>query len=422
MKNRILLAGILLMTAITFGQKKEIKKAEKAIKSGDFTEALSLLSQAEVLLSNADTDEKVSFYITRAEANTNNLASGFDKLSKAAEDLQKALEIDPAAAKTSRFENAIIVLKQKMEEGAIKDFRAKNYKLASNKYYSMYSLSKSDTIFLANAAISAKNGQDYDNAVSYYEELIRIGYSDIKKQYIATNKETGKVETFNTKPERDLMLNAGTHILPGVQNTPSKQEDFLSDLTLLYIETGKNDKALELMRELRSQNSSDPRLIRAEADLQYKLGNTAEYQRLISELIDSDPNNPELYFNLGVTSSKSGNKEKAMEYYKKAIELDPDYVGANINIASMILDMQPPIVDEMNSLGSSNADYKRYDELKAKLTEIQRSSIPYLEASVRLRPEDVDFARTLMNIYTQVGEEAKAKEMKAKVEAMEGGE
>lgn len=422
MKNKILIAGLMLMTAVTFGQKKEIKKAEKAIKSGDFTEAMTLLSQAEGMLGSADTDEKVSFYITRAEANTNNMASGFDKLAQAAADLQKATEIDPATEKSSRYENALNVLKQKMEECAIKDFRSKNYTSASTKYHSMYNLSKSDTIFLANAAISAKNGQDYENAVSYYEELIRIGYSDIKKQYIATNKETGKVETFNTKSERDIMLKGGSHILPGVQNSPSKQEDFLSDLTLLYIETGKNDKALSLMRELRAKNSDDPRLIRAEADLQYKLGNTAEYQRLINELIDSDPNNPELYFNLGVTSGKSGNKEKAMEYYKKALSLDPDYVGANINMASLILDMQPPIVEEMNGLGSSNADYKRYDVLKAKLTEIQKSSIPYLEASVRLRPDDVDFARTLMNIYTQVGEDAKAKEMKAKVEAMDGGE
>ena len=111
-----------------------------------------------------------------------------------------------------------------------------------------------------------------------------------------------------------------------------------------------------------------------------------------------------------------------MEYYKKAIELDPDYAGAHINMASLILDMQAPVVEEMNGLGSSNADYKRYDVLKLKLTEIQRSSIPYLEASVRLRPTDVDFARTLMNIYTQVGEDVKAKVLKAKVEEMEGGE
>ena len=422
MKNKILLAGVLLMTAVSFGQKKEIKKAEKAVNSGDFTEAMTLLSQAEALLANADTDEKVSFYITRAEANTNNLASGFDKLSKAGDDLQKAIEIDPSASKSARYESAAYALKIKMEESAIKDFRAKNYKSAANKYYSMYKLNKTDSVFLANAAISAKNGQDYDNAVIYYEDLIEIGYSDIKKQFVATNKETGEVESFDTKVERDLMLKAGTHILPGVQNTPSKQEDFLSDLTLLYIETGKNDRALSLMRKLRAKNSDDPRLIRAEADLQYKLGNTEEYQKLIGELISSDPNNPELYFNLGVTSGKSGYKEKAMDYYKKAIELDPDYIGAHINMASLILDMQAPVVEEMNGLGSSNADYKRYDVLKVKLTEIQRSSIPYLEASVRLRPTDIDFARTLMNIYTQVGEDAKAKALKAKVEELEGGE
>ncbi|PKA84252.1 tetratricopeptide repeat protein [Ulvibacter sp. MAR_2010_11] len=422
MKKVFLVTGLILLTAVSFGQKKEIKKAEKAVKSGDYTEAMTLLSQAEPMLGSAETDEKVSFYVTRAEARMNNLSSDFAALSKAGSDLQKALEIDPGASKDSRYSDAVTILKSKMEQMAIKDFRSKDYKSAAGKYFAIYSASKQDTIFLANAAISAKNAQDYETAITYYETLLDVGYTDIKEQYVATSMETGMEEVFDTKTQRDLMVKGGSHIKPVTRNSPSKQEDFLNDLTVMYAETGNSEKALTLLKKLRSTNPNDAGLIRAEADLQYKMGNSAKYQELISELISKDPNNPELYFNLGVTSNKSGNTEKAMEYYKKALELDPNYVGANINMASMILDMQPPLVTEMNGLGTSNADYKRYDILKAKLTEIQRSSIPYLEAAVRLRPEDIDFARTLMNIYTQVGEDAKATAMKAKVEALEGGE
>ncbi len=421
MKNKFLIIAVLLLTAVTFGQKKEIKKAEKAVRSGDYTEAMTLLGQAEALLGSADKDQKVNFYITRAEARINNLTSDFSKLSMAGEDLQKAVEIDPEATKNNRYENAVATLKQQMESSAIKDFRSNNYKSAADKYYAMYKVSKSDTIFLANAAISAKNGKDFETSISYYEKLIEIGYTDIKKQYIATSKETGKEEAFNSKTERDLRIKAGTHIKPVMRNSPSKQEDFLNDLTVLYAETGNNGRALELLKQLRSKNPNDARLLRVEADLNYQLGNTERYNELISELISKDPNNPELYFNLGVTSSKSKNIEKAMEYYTKAIEIDPSYVAAQINIASMILDQQPPIVEEMNNLGTSNADYKRYDVLKAKLTEIQKSSIPYLEKAVELRPEDIDFKRTLMNIYIQVGEDAKAEVLKAKIAEIEGG-
>ena len=41
---------------------------------------------------------------------------------------------------------------------------------------------------------------------------------------------------------------------------------------------------------------------------------------------------------LGVASARNGEKEEAMEYYSKAIELNPDYAEALINKAQLILD------------------------------------------------------------------------------------
>ena len=421
MRNKLLIAGLLLITAVTFGQKKEIKKADKAIKSGDVTEAMNLLSQAEQLIDNADKSTKVTFYITRAKAYIGKLSPTFEDFSKAGDDLQKALQLGSDVEKNTDYEETVYALKQKVETSAIKDFNSEKYIDASNKYMLMYGTSKKDTVFLANAAISSKNGHDYEKAIEIYEELISLGYTDIRMLYTATNKETGKVDEFGSKAERDAMLLAGTHTLPGEEKSASKQDDFLNHLTILYAETGRTDRALELIGELRQKNPDDNRLLRAEADFNLKMGKMERYQELISELIDSDPTNPELYFNLGVTSYKAGKIEKAKEYYNKAIELDPDYVGAQINMASMILDQQQPIVEVMNSLGTSNADYKKYDELKDKLLELQRSSIPYLEASVRLRPDDIDFKRTLMNIYMQVGEDAKSDALKAKIKEIEEG-
>ena len=34
MKKELILAGVLLLSAVSYGQKKEIKKAEKAVNSG----------------------------------------------------------------------------------------------------------------------------------------------------------------------------------------------------------------------------------------------------------------------------------------------------------------------------------------------------------------------------------------------------
>ena len=66
-----------------------------------------------------------------------------------------------------------------------------------------------------------------------------------------------------------------------------------------------------------------------------------------------------------------------MEYYSKAIELNPDYAEALINKAQLILDGERTIIDEMNSLGTSNADYDRYDVLKEEKNKLYSEALPY---------------------------------------------
>ena len=58
----------LLVATLAFGQKKELKKAERAIKSGDLDEALAMVDQAEGMLGGADDAVVTQFYVVKAEA------------------------------------------------------------------------------------------------------------------------------------------------------------------------------------------------------------------------------------------------------------------------------------------------------------------------------------------------------------------
>lgn len=419
MKKTIVLAGLILTTTLSFGQKKEIKKAEKALKNSEVAEAMDYVNQAEALISGADEDLKGEFYVLKgkiylADAGNND----FEKMKQSADAFKMATQIEGSKKDA---EEGMQQLRVALVNSAVTDQRAKNYDLATEKLYTSYTISK-DTLDLYNAAESSILAKNYDNALKHYEELLDMGYTGIRKEWIATDIETGEIATFGSESDRTTGMLSGKYTNPDERMAPSVKGDILRNIAIIYTSKGDKDKAMKVMADARKENPGDASLMRAEADMAYQAGDMQKYNKLMDEIIATDPTNPELYYNLGVGYAKNGEDDKAIEKYKKALSLDPDYAAAQINIAATMLGKETAIVEEMNNLGTSTADNKRYDELKEKRKQLYIETVPYLESAVKLRPDNIELVRTLMNIYSQVGEDTKSAEMKAKLQAMEGGQ
>ena len=73
------------------------------------------------------------------------------------------------------------------------------------------------------------------------------------------------------------------------------------------------------------------------------------------------------YFNLGVIVATK-EKQKRLKYYLKAIELQPDYGDAYMNLAVLILDEEKAIIDEMNENLSILISMKNYKKSKKAFT------------------------------------------------------
>ncbi len=416
MKTRILITGLAFVSAISFGQKKEIKKAEKAVKSNEYKEALTYLNEAEPMLGSADNDLKAQYYAVKGEALYGSGSADYTKLKDATEAFNTALEMDPKME--AQLAVQIQNLRAALINSAVKDQTAGQYKMATDKLYTSYTLSK-DPSDLYYAASNAVNGKDYDSAIKYYQMALDSGYTGETSEFVATNKETGEVEAFESENIRNIAIKSGQYIKPEKRVTESKKGEILRNMTLIFIEQGDNEKATALMKTARAENPNDLYLMRADADMSYKMGDITRYNEIMSKIVASDPENPEIYFNLGVGSAEIGNNEKAIEYYNKALELNPDYEAALINIAVLKLSAEDKLVEEMNSLGSSRADNQKYDELKKQRNDIYKGTLPYLEKAYKLKPDSQEVVRTLMNIYGQLADDAKYKEMKAKLESLE---
>ena len=423
MKKQVTVAFAVLVGSLSFAQKSELKDAEKAIKKNNYAEAKSAINAAESLIGSADDKMKANFYFLKGQALYANGAGSEADMDAAIESLNMVEKVEGSNGKYAGEVNDI---KQKMLESFLTKangaLEKKNFVASSKGFEKAYKMSTKDTLYLYYAAATAVNGEDYDNALKHYEALKDLGYVGIETEYVAVNKETGEEETFPSKSLMDISVKAGTHITPATKQSESKRAEIVKNIALIYMTRGDNEKAVAAMKEARKANPEDSSLIISEANMQLQMGNKEEFKSLIEEALVSDPDNAELLFNLGIVSAEGGDAESAKGYYEKALQIKPDYTDVHNNMAVLILGQEQKLIEEMNALGSSAADNKKYDALKEQRSQLYKEAIPYLETTLKLRPTDLQAAKTLVNIYSALGETEKMKEMKAKVETLESGQ
>lgn len=421
MKKQVILALALMIGSFSFAQKKELKTAEKAIKSSNFADAKAAINAAESLMSAMDDKQKAQFYFLKAQAFYADGKGSNDEIDTALESFKMLSQVEATSGRND-YSNEVKEIKMKMgnvlvEKGTTA-YGNKNFELAANDFEKAYRISPTDTIFLYNAATAAVNGKDYDTALKIYKELSNMGYTGVSKQYLATDVATGEDQAFPNEVTMNLAVKGKSHSNPRVVDSESKVGEIAKNITLIYISQGKNDEAITAIEDAKKLNPNDVNLILAEADLYRQMDNTEKYTELISKALELDPNNVALVFNLGVTASDNNNFDEAKKYYDKAIKMDPTYSNAYMNMAVLILDQEQAIIEEMNTLGTSAADNKKYDELKLKREKIYKDATPYLAKVLELNPKDINAATTLMNLYSALDDTENFKAMKAKVEAL----
>ncbi len=413
MKIKLFTIALSLFSVVAIAQKKEIRDAGKAVEKGSYAEAKSLLTQAEASLGSANDKLKADFYLVKGHAYLGNGENtSVQDLMAAAEAYKQAQQLgdNEAVNGLSAVTNALV-------QSAIKDQNSENYSAAGDKLYAGFQMNPQDTIYLYYAASNAINAKEYEKALKYYEQLRDLGYDGSEIDYIAVNKATGEEEIMN-KAQRDLMVKAGQYIKPEDRKTPPKKGEIMKNIALIHIANGNEEKAIAAMDAAKLANPDDLSLLQSEADMYYRMGKKDKYKEIMEGIVKKDPNNATLYYNLGVTSYEIGENATAVEYYKKALAIDPDLNDARLNIAAAVLAKEAVIVEEMNSLGMSKADTKKYDELAAQRKEIYKEALPYLETVMEKDPNNKEAMRTTMNIYYQLGDNAKAEAIQAKLDAL----
>ena len=426
MRKQVLVLSTLFLSLTVFGQKSELKTADKAIKSKDYVAAIAAINQAEALIENADQKTKAKFYYLKGKAIYQDGAESVDVLKVG--DAFNALIDYENEIKSSKYSSEFGEILNKLINDiaakasssyslAIQTKEAADYISAAKKFHQVFSLSPRDTSFLDNAALVYYFGKDYETSKNLYEKLLELNYTGITTIYKATNKEDGKDITFNDKKAMDLQVKLGIVENPREEAKDSRREFIFKNLAQNYSALEDNAKALEVIADGRAEFTESYSLLIDEANIHYKLGDTDKFKEKLEEAITINPTDPTLYYNVGVMNMDQKNIDEAIKYFEKAIELKPDYGDAYNNIGAAIIEKVNPIIEEMNK---SLSDFDKYDRLQAEQLEIYKTAIPYYEKAHKLDGNNISIIQTLMGLYENLDMTEKADELRPIYKKLKG--
>ena len=416
-----ILASAFLVSMSTFAQKDQIKAAEKALKGGDSAEAVSILLASEAASATAPDSEKAQYFFVKGNALldlANKKVEEGKNLSLAAKAYQDLLAVEKTSGKdkySSQATTSILDIKYKLLNSAIADSKTEKYNEGALKLYDAYLLDKKDTLNLFYAASTYVNAKNFDAALKLYGELKELKYSGKSVNYLAMSKLTSQEDVFSNPQDRDRVVKIGTHEKPRNEVIPSKRGEIYKNIALILIQNGKTEEAKKAISDARKANPEDTSLTLSEANLYLETKDFETYKKLIAEVLEKNPNDADLIFNLGVLSANAKNPVDAEKYYKRVMEINSNYINAYINLAALKLEDERVIIEEMNKLGTSTKDTKRYDVLKNQRFDLFRSAIPYLVKAVEIDPSNIDVAKTLMNVYSALEMTVEYKALKEKI-------
>ncbi len=130
----------------------------------------------------------------------------------------------------------------------------------------------------------------------------------------------------------------------------------------------------------------------------------------IEEALASDPNNGELYDVMGILYDSQKDNEKAMECYRKAVELNPEFARSQYNLGRKICEKAYAISDDASTKTQAEYMVIRDNEIFP----LFREAAQHLEKAYELDSDNMnDALRYLRNVYYNLGDEANLKRIES---------
>jgi len=378
MKRTILAILIMISAAVMFGQTNKRTSAFNYQRYGK----LDLAKQA---IDEAAQDEKTImdaktwfyrgniYYDIAISTDENYRKLDPDPFGVAFKSYQKAKELDTKGEFTVDILKYTIAVGEGYYNKGVIYYNEQKFKEAALSFEQAFMVSQTvgriDTTALFNAAVAASQGKEPKMAKQYYQQVIQLGFQ---------------------KPE------------------------VYTSLSDIYKGEGDTVMALQAVGEGRKLFPEDFNLLIAETNIYLATNEKEKAMKDLEAALQFDNTNPSIFFAVGTIYDQMGDVVKATSAYENAISINPDYFEANYNLGALYVNQAADILDKANDLPLDAV--KEYDSEKAKADEMLNKSIPYLEKSLELMPDDVNTMVSLKEIYTRLGMTEKLQSINLKLQ------
>ncbi len=381
---------MLLMFVAADAQKKKkpnVNKAKAHWDKGELAEAKAIIDDATTFEKTMN-DGKTWYYrgliYASIDTTSNDAYSGLsdNALEIAMESFGKAQELDENGKGyfVTGANGIPILMEQQMNtwygyyfNKAVQEYEADSYDVAIGSFYKAAQIMPQDTNALTNAGYAAINGDLNDRAIEMFEMSLSRG---------------------------------------------AKSKNVILNMIRIHMENEDLESALAVVRRAKGFYPADNMLNRQEVEILRKMGKLDEARNQLELAIQNEPENALLPFFLGILYEESDEKDKAIEWYNKAVEVDASYYDAYFNKAAILYNRGTLLQKEKNLLGYSKADQKKAKELEPKIKAAFGEALPTWEKLYELKSTERDVLERLIYMYDLTGQSTKADKLEKELNAL----
>jgi len=192
--------------------------------------------------------------------------------------------------------------------------------------------------------------------------------------------------------------------------------DAMSSLSRLYVQDKEYEKALDIENKVLAKDPDNLDAVANKALILDFMGKREEAFTAYEDALAKNPGDKDLMFNLGRLYFMQKDYDKAIEQFKKVIEKNPEDVDSNLNVGNAYLSMGDQFRKELRAKEEAGKEITKLE--MDRLKEFYCNSIPYLEKTVELKPDDATFWNNLGVAYINCGQKDKGEEAFKKAEGL----